>query len=223
MTIIATILLAATVAATSAPPPDFQFHDFAGGRHTLAEFRGHPVLLDFWASWCSPCRESFPYLDGLQARHVGNGLKVVAVSLDEDGAAARDFVDAVPVHFFVGRDPEGHGGELFDVAVMPTALLLDADGRVVARFEGGGLPVHRQIEDAVIALVRGAPLPDGATTVARKGPSGNLRAWERGYLADPIMSLDGDPLGRLLSEHIHSSKEAAAGDGGVAGGGCGCN
>ena len=47
--------------------------------------------------------------------------------------------------------------------------------------------------------------------------------WERGYLADPIMSLDGDPLTKLLREHIHASKEGAAGDGGAAGGGCGCN
>ena len=53
--------------------------------------------------------------------------------------------------------------------------------------------------------------------------TGEIKAWQRGYLADPIMSLDGDAVTRLFKEHIHASKEAAAGDGGASGGGCGCN
>ena len=53
--------------------------------------------------------------------------------------------------------------------------------------------------------------------------TGKVKAWQRGYLADPLMQLDGDPLTRILREHIFSSKEAAAGDGGASGGGCGCN
>jgi len=53
--------------------------------------------------------------------------------------------------------------------------------------------------------------------------TGAVKAWQRGYLADPMMNLGGDPLSRLLNEHIHASKEGAAGDGGAAGGGCGCN
>ena len=53
--------------------------------------------------------------------------------------------------------------------------------------------------------------------------TGSIKAWQRGYLADPIMSLDGDAVTRLYKDHIHASKEAAAGDGGASGGGCGCN
>ncbi len=108
---------------------------------------------------------------------------------------------------------------------MPTTFVLDREGRIAARFEGGGGAVHAKVEAAVATLLAGGTL--GANSGVRVAPSvqatGPVKAWQRGYLADPIMSLDGDPLTQLLREHIHASKEAAAGGGGAAGGGCGCN
>jgi hypothetical protein len=108
---------------------------------------------------------------------------------------------------------------------MPTSFLLGRDGQILARFEGSGPKVDAQIEAGIAALVAGEPLPPGTgVRVARSAAaSTRIKAWQRGYLADPIMSLDGDALDRMLREHIHASKEAAAGDGGPAGGGCGCN
>ncbi len=222
--------LAATPAATSpaqtatgsAPGPDFPFTDLKGVKHTLAEYRGQVVLLEFWASWCVPCRKGFPFLDGLQARHEPAGFKVVAVTLEEDDESVRKFAEDHPGRFVVGRDPSGSAGELYEVAAMPTSILLDAQGRILARFEGGTESVHKEIEQAVRAALRGDPIVV-ASAARKKGPTGNLRAWERGYLADPIMNLDGDTLTRSMREHVHASKEGAAGDGGVAGGGCGCN
>ena len=215
--------------AAASPPtaPDsaaeIAFQDIGGGARALSELRGGPVLLDFWASWCAPCRKGFPFLNALQAKHAAAGLKVVGLTLEEDDDAVRAFLAAVPATFLVGRDPSGRAGEVFEVAVMPTSFLLDRDGHVVARFEGGTETVHREIETAIAELLAGRPL---AATAESKNPDAgksSVRAWERGYLADPIMSLDGDVLGRIIKEHIHASKEAAAGDGGVAGGGCGCN
>ena len=202
--------------------PDFDFVDLQGGSHRLSDFRGRPVLLEFWATWCLPCRKGFPFLDGLAARHEPSGLKVLAVTLEDGDAAVEAFVAKYPVRFLVGRDRTGEAGEAWQVAAMPTTFLIDAAGRRLARFEGGSEEAHRDVERAVEAMLRGER-DLGGREAAVRGSAGRVRAWQRGYLADPIMSLDGDRLTKTQREHIHSSKEGAAGDGGVAGGGCGCN
>lgn len=190
---------------------------------SLDRFKGQVVLLDFWASWCGPCRKSFPELERLHTRYGARGLKVVGVSMDQEAAAMARFLDSVPVTFQIERDPLGQLAVPLQVASMPTTLLLDRAGQVVARFEGGGHA--RAEEDAVKALLAGQPLPKNAGAQADEGlrSTDGLMAWERGHLADPVMNLSGDPLSRGMWEHIHSAKEGAAGNGGTAGGGCGCN
>jgi thiol-disulfide isomerase/thioredoxin len=197
--------------------------DRSGKPFALASLRGRVTLVDFWASWCGPCRKSFPALDQLHTRYRGQGLEVVGVSLDEDPAAADRFLENVPVGFRIARDPSGLLAQRFRIASMPTTVLLDREGREVARFEGGD---HMAAEEAAVAdLLAGRTVAQGgqATLAAGLRGTGRLKAWDRGHLADPMMNLDGDPLSRSLTEHIHSSKEGAAGNGGSAGGGCGCN
>lgn len=201
-------------------PPDFAFTDTTGAAHTLAEYRGRVVLLEFWASWCVPCRKGFPILDRLQKEHAAQGLTVVAVTLEEDDAAVSRFLAEHPAGFVVGRDPSGRGGEIFEVAAMPSTFLIDREGRTVSRFEGGSDGIHQEIEKAVVGMLAGGAAAGGAAPAAlapkgrrAKASGKGVKAWERGMLADPIMSLDGDVLGRSMREHIHASKEAAAGDG----------
>jgi hypothetical protein len=143
--------------------------------------------------------------------------------METDDEAVYDFLARFPVRFLVGREPSGRAGELYEVSAMPTTFLIDRDGRLLARFEGGTDAVHQQLETAVAAALKGGPVQAPVEARRKQGPKGNLRAWERGYLADRIMNLDGDPLTRSMRDHIHTSKEAASGSGGVAGGGCGCN
>ncbi len=183
------------------------------------------MVLDFWASWCIPCRTSFPFFNSLQRKYASEGLSVVGLTLEDNEDAVAAFLDDVPADFLVVRDPSGKSGEAFNVVAMPTTFLLDRDGRVAARFEGGDSRTHARLEAAVATLLAGAPLPPGTdvrVSTDLEATSG-IKAWQRGYLADPIMSLDGDAVTRLFKEHIHASKEAAAGDGGASGGGCGCN
>jgi len=205
--------------------PTVTMYALDGKPFTLASLKGHVVLLDFWASWCAPCRKSFPFLDALQTKHASEGLRVVGLTLEEDDDAVTGFLESVPVNFTIARDTSERAGETFGVVAMPTTFLIDREGRVAARFEGGDDSVHKKVETAVATLLAGGTLPPG--TDVRVAPSleatGDLKAWERGYLADPIMSLDGDPLTRVIREHVHASKEGASGDGGAAGGGCGCN
>ena len=208
---------------TGAPAPVVRATDLDGHPFSLAALKGRVVIVDFWASWCGPCRKSLPGLDALQAKYGSRGLQVVGVSLDETQEAATDFLANVPVHFPILQDASGTTGQAFGVVAMPTAFLLDREGRIAARFEGGG---HLAAEEATVAaLLAGATIPPQAGVRIASGlrATGTLKAWDRGHLADPIMRLDGDPLAEIMREHIHTSKEAAAGNGGVAGGGCGCN
>lgn len=213
-------------AGESAPPltlPSLKSMDSKGGNFTLAAQKGKVVLVDFWASWCGPCRKSLPALDQLQAKYKDQGLVVVGVSLDDDVANAANFLDRVPVGFTVLTDITGASAEAYHVVAMPTSFIVDAEGKIVARYEGGE---HIAEEEAAIqGLLKGtAPGPKADVRVARGlQATGSLKAWRRGHLADPFMALDGDPLTQLLQEHIHASKEASAGNGGAAGGGCGCN
>jgi thiol-disulfide isomerase/thioredoxin len=205
--------------------PDVTLYGLDGKPLTLAAFKGKVVLLDFWASWCAPCRKSFPFLNELQKTHAAEGLQVVGLTLEEDDDAVAGFLALVPASFTIARDTTEHAGEAFGVVAMPTSFLIDREGRIAARFEGGDESVHKKIDAAVATLLAGGTLPPGTDVrvAASVEATGELKAWQRGYLADPIMSLDGDPLTRLIREHIHASKEGASGDGGAAGGGCGCN
>jgi thiol-disulfide isomerase/thioredoxin len=230
----ATLTLAAVFVVLAAVPmpagagdaiPDVTLYALDGKPLSLSSFKGKVVLLDFWASWCAPCRKSFPFLDEMQTKHASEGLRVVGLTLEEDSDAVTGFLESVPVNFTIARDTSERAGEAFGVVAMPTSFLIDREGRVAARFEGGDESVHKKIEAAVATLLAGGSLPPGTDVrvAASVEATGDLKAWQRGYLADPIMSLDGDPLTRLIREHIHASKEGASGDGGAAGGGCGCN
>jgi thiol-disulfide isomerase/thioredoxin len=205
--------------------PAVTLHALDGKPFTLDSLKGRVVLLDFWASWCAPCRKGFPFLDELQKRHATEGLRVVGLTLEGDDDAVTAFLASVPVSFTIARDTSERAGEVFGVVAMPTTFLIDREGRTAARFEGGDGSVHKKIEAAVTTLLAGGTLQPGTDVrvAASLEAKGDLKAWQRGYLADPIMSLDGDPLTRIIREHVHASKEGASGDGGAAGGGCGCN
>jgi thiol-disulfide isomerase/thioredoxin len=207
------------------PPAPLRLRTLEGAPFSLDSLKGRILVLDFWASWCVPCRTSFTFFNSLQSKYAAKGLQVLGLTLEEDDDPVRDFLDDVPAQFTILRDPTGHAGETFGVVAMPTTFLLDTEGRVVARFEGSDPRVHAKLEASAVTLLSGGSLPPDVDVRVSKGleAAGEIKAWQRGYLADPSMNLDGDPITRMFREHIHASKEGAAGDGGAAGGGCGCN
>jgi cytochrome c biogenesis protein CcmG, thiol:disulfide interchange protein DsbE len=125
---------AAAPAAVRAP--GFHLPQRAGGEVVLDSLRGQVVVLDFWASWCGPCRSSFPWLADLQKRHADRGVKVVAVNLDKTRALADDFLAHFPAPFTVAFDPAGRTAAEYHVEAMPTTFLIDRDGTILVRHVG---------------------------------------------------------------------------------------
>ncbi|HUL96862.1 MAG TPA: TlpA disulfide reductase family protein [Usitatibacter sp.] len=102
----------------------------------LSRFRGSVVYVDFWASWCVPCRTSMPVLDELYAQHGGLGLAVIGVNKDTLARDAHRFLEKVPVHFMLVTDADDAAARAFDVKAMPSGYLLDRKG-VVRRVHRG--------------------------------------------------------------------------------------
>ncbi|WP_348672714.1 TlpA disulfide reductase family protein [uncultured Abyssibacter sp.] len=106
----------------------------------IKELRGKTVLLDFWASWCGPCKQSLPMLDQMRTDLVAAGypdmFEIVAVNLDEDPDAAKKFLKRYPVGYPVISDPEAELATLYKIPTMPTSFLIDPQGVVVWRHEG---------------------------------------------------------------------------------------
>ncbi|WP_293000725.1 TlpA disulfide reductase family protein [Nevskia sp.] len=98
---------------------------------SLQSLRGHYVYVDFWASWCAPCRQSFPWMDQLQARHAARGLKVLAINIDTDAVAAHQFLDQAAPAFTVLFNGSAYTPGNYEVDTMPTAFLIDPAGKVV--------------------------------------------------------------------------------------------
>jgi thiol-disulfide isomerase/thioredoxin len=94
------------------------------------ELNGQVILLDFWASWCGPCKGSFPAMEELKTKYGGQGLTIVAVSVDEKPENVQRFLNSVKVSFTVVRDPQQKLVAAADVPTMPTSFLIDRSGRI---------------------------------------------------------------------------------------------
>ncbi len=118
--------------------PTLAFTDQDGHPLGLEPFKGKVVVLDYWATWCAPCRVEFPHLDQLQGRLADKGLAVVAVSLDRGGKPLVDrFYDEMHVaHLGKYLDPASAGATALGLRGLPTTLVIDRQGREVARVEG---------------------------------------------------------------------------------------
>src|SRR5579871_3722982 len=102
----------------------------------LSQYKGKVVYLDFWASWCTPCHLSFPWMNEMQASYGGEGLAVVAVDLDRDRHAADEFLAENKGALQIVYDPKGDIARQFNFKDMPTAILIGRDGHVRATHSG---------------------------------------------------------------------------------------
>jgi cytochrome c biogenesis protein CcmG, thiol:disulfide interchange protein DsbE len=112
----------------------------------LHAYRGKVVYLDFWASWCGPCRESFPWLAGLLRDYESRDLVVIGVNVDKDRTLAERFLGDTPAAFPIVYDPRGEIAAAYKIAGMPTAILIDRGGQV--RYQHTGFSIKKRDEYA---------------------------------------------------------------------------
>ena len=112
--------------------PVFELAALSGQPLSLASLRGRPLLLNFWASWCEPCRAEMPSLELLEARHAPVGLKVLAINFRETDGTVKRFVEQTGLSLTVLRDRDGGVARDYGVKIYPTTIAVDRAGR--ARF-----------------------------------------------------------------------------------------
>jgi thiol-disulfide isomerase/thioredoxin len=108
----------------------------SSGTVALDALRGKVVLVDFWASWCVPCRRSFPWMSALADRYAASGLVVVAINLDKSRDLAEEFLRDLAPSFIVAFDPAGKTAEAYHVTAMPSSYLVGRDGSLVYALAG---------------------------------------------------------------------------------------
>lgn len=117
--------------------PEFALPELNGERvYALQDYRGKVIYLDFWASWCGPCRQSLPALNVLHKEMAGRDFEVVAINLDENPRDALQFLQQYPVDYTILVDRSGETPRAYELTGLPTSVLIDQRGVLVASFEG---------------------------------------------------------------------------------------
>lgn len=110
--------------------PDFALKSASGSNLRLSEYRGNVVMINFWATWCGPCRQEMPLLDDLYARYNRVGFSLLGVNIDDDSSRAREMAEELGVSFPVLFDDRKEVSKLYQVEAMPVTVLVDREGKV---------------------------------------------------------------------------------------------
>jgi thiol-disulfide isomerase/thioredoxin len=121
--------------AKPVPAPAFSLPT-SRGTASLDSLRGRVVWVDFWASWCEPCRRSFPWMKTMAERYGPQGFSVVAINLDKTQDQADAFLADFPAPFIVAYDPSGTTAEAYKVKAMPSSYLIDRTGKIIHSHAG---------------------------------------------------------------------------------------
>ena len=142
-----------TSAAQATKAPVFELPGDSGPI-SLQHYRNQVVYVDFWASWCVPCKHSFPWLNKMQERYGEDGFKVIGINVDKDKALANKFLEIVPASFDIAYDPEGEVADLYSLKVMPSSYLIDRDGNLVHAHKGFKSSDGSRMEDMIRKLLK---------------------------------------------------------------------
>lgn len=116
--------------AGDAAAPDFTLPAKAGAPIQLSQYKGKVVMLNFWASWCGPCRKEMPLMDQIYKKYTAAGFVLLGVNVDTDSTDAQKFLTQVPVSFPIAYDRENKVSKMYDVAAMPSTVFIDRKGHV---------------------------------------------------------------------------------------------
>ncbi len=133
--------------------PDF---DLLGqkGNVKLSDYKGKAVYLDFWASWCGPCKQSFPWMNDMQSKYAAQGFAVIGINVDAKQADAVNFLQTTPAKFDVAFDAKGASPRSYGIKGMPSSVLIGPDGKVLAVHAGFKDEERVALEDAIKAALK---------------------------------------------------------------------
>lgn len=126
----------ASAASAKGAAPNFTLKSLGGKNLKLSEMTGNVVLINFWASWCGPCRQEMPLLNALHNKYEALGFTVLGVNVEEDANNARGFLKNFPVDFPVLMDSNNQVSKQYKVIAMPTTVVVDRDGNMRYLHEG---------------------------------------------------------------------------------------
>jgi peroxiredoxin len=154
MLIVMVPALAADTLRIGAPAPAFQLNSNGGKPISLASLKGQVVLVNFWATWCGPCRKEMPILEQLNKQYGRRGVTLIGVNVEPDASAVTDWLRSTPVSFPILFDVEGKVSSLYQVEGMPNTVILDRKGTVRYIHRGYQAGAENEYQDQIRALIR---------------------------------------------------------------------
>jgi len=146
--------LAVARAGTPEPAPDFALPAMDGGELRLSELKGQVVMINFWATWCGPCRQEMPLLQQLQVKYEPLGFTLVGINVEPESAGARAWLEKVPVTFPILFDRQNEVAGRFGVQGMPSSVFIDRTGKVRYVHRGYQSGDESKYADMVRSLVK---------------------------------------------------------------------
>jgi thiol-disulfide isomerase/thioredoxin len=140
--------------SATAPAPAFSLPARGGGQVALADLRGQVVLINFWATWCGPCRKEMPLLEQISKKYQPLGFRMVAINVEEDGQLFDVFLREVPVTFPILLDPANGVSKLYKVSAMPSTVIVDRKGKIRYVHQGYKPGDESKYQDVIRSLIR---------------------------------------------------------------------
>ncbi len=153
--IVAAFAISLSVLADPAgPAPQFTLAAKGGSDVSLSQYKGQVVMINFWASWCGPCRQEMPLLESIYKKYNKLGFTMIGVNVEPDSKAADDWLKATPVSFPILYDRDSKVSKLYDVAGMPSTVIIDRNGNLRKLHRGYKPGDENEYLDSIRTLIR---------------------------------------------------------------------
>ena len=136
------------------PAPQFNLASRGGKDVSLTQYKGQVVMINFWASWCGPCRQEMPLLESIYKKYNKLGFTLIGVNVEPDSKAAEDWLKATPVSFPILFDKDSKVSKLYEVAGMPSTVIIDRKGKVRVLHRGYKPGDENEYLDSIRTLIR---------------------------------------------------------------------
>ena len=148
------VALPALAIPSGSPAPAFTLASSIGSQVSLAQYKGQVVMINFWASWCGPCRQEMPLLESIYKKYNKMGFTLIGVNVEPDSQAANQWLKQTPVSFPILYDKDSQVSKLYDVAGMPSTVLIDRSGKLRMLHRGYKAGDENEYLDSIRALIR---------------------------------------------------------------------